>query len=360
MNLKPWHFYIWIASIIVFILFIAGFAKEEMPPASRTFAVFYKQKPHSSKLFEPFVCKGKTVFACTVKYLYYLRYLPIRRIGQYQYKFSFPVPAVLRGIADSYEWNSQNPIILGAISQYLEVSGRLSDGEYAKPQINGTLLSELEKSAVNREFNPHKWKWVLIKQSAKGEKTELYENGRKFFSSPVNTGEFATTPDGTWYVYLRFHSTAMSGLSPTRVSRKVYESLKLKHPNMVGCLDGHTVKWIKYDDSDIKYVDFFNGGIALHYIYRLRYGFPQSAGCVELSRRNAKFLYENIGYGTIVTVAGIIKPRPLKKHRSKSTADGTCVQPRRLSKPGRSGASIKAKRVPMATMVNAKAKQDKK
>ncbi|MHB1662128.1 MAG: L,D-transpeptidase [bacterium] len=330
MKLKPWHFYIWIASALVSILLIAGFAKEVPPLASKISAAYDKTNPAaSSKPFKPFACKGKTVFACTVKYLHYLRYLPISRTGAHRYEFSFPVSKVLLNSADSYAWNSQNPFVLGAVEQYLEVSGKLKDGEHIKPEINRTLLSRLEKSAANGEFDPNPWKWVLVRQAMKGESVELYENGRKVFSSPANTGEFATTPDGTWYIFLRFRDTTMSGLSPARISLKVYKSLKLKHPKAVGCLDGHPVKWVAYDDSGIKYVDYFNGGIALHYIFRPRYGFPQSAGCVELPHRDAKFLHKNIGYGTIVTVSGIAEHAATKKHGDTNADSEACTLPTR-------------------------------
>ncbi|MCL4321185.1 MAG: L,D-transpeptidase [Deltaproteobacteria bacterium] len=337
MYLKTRHFYIWVISIvIIFILLIAGFT-QYLSSIHKASAISDKSKSKSAaalsdKYSGPLKCGGKAVFSCTVKYLHYLHYLPISHAGKYGYEFSFPVPEVLQKVADSYTWNSRNPFILGAITQYLEASGRLRDGEYANPQINAKLLSELKKSAANGEFDPYPWKWVLVRQAIKGEMVELYENGREVFSSPANTGEFATTPDGTWYVFLRFRKTAMSGLSPSRISLKVYESLKSKDPRMVGCLDGHPVKWVAYKDSGIKYVDYFDGGIALHYISRPRYGFPQSAGCVELPYSNAKFLHKNIGYGTIVTVSGVAGQAAAKR-RNGANAQDACSQPSPKVKP---------------------------
>ncbi len=334
MKFKSRYFYISAAAFIV-ISAAAGFA--EYLSYARTYArktprIVRKLKPAGlmprPRSFKPFNCKGATVFACAVKYLHYLHYLPVSRTGKRLYEFSFPAPRILKSIADSYAWNPQNPFVLGAAVQYLEVSGKLRDGDNARPEINAALLSELKKSAANKEFDPYPWKWVLVRQAMKGEKVELYENGRRVFSSPANTGEFATTPEGTWYVYLRFHSTTMSGLSPSRISSKVYKSLKSKHPSSVGCLDGHPVKWVAYDDSGIKYVDYFNGGMALHYIFRLRYGFPQSAGCVELPRVGAKFLHKNIGYGTIVTVYGVAESAAAKKSDgADASAADACIKP---------------------------------
>ena len=326
MRLKTRYIYISIAFISVFILAAAGFIKY-LPSAAKTSALSKKPKPelsqyNASKPLVLPICKGKTLFACTVKYLQYLRYLPVSSDGPGKYKFSFPVPDILHRVADSYGWNPQNPFILGAAAQYLKESGKIRGGEYAKPQIDVALLSELKESAAKGEFDPHPWKWVLVRQADKNETVELYENGREIFSSPVNTGEFATTPDGTWYVFLRFHDTTMSGLSPKRISMKIYESLKAKHPGTVGCLDGHPIKWVAYDDSGIKYVDYFNKGIALHYIPRARYGFPQSAGCIEIPEQNARFLHKNIGYGTIVTVIGSAGNAAAKKHDSGKASDG--------------------------------------
>ena len=334
MGLKTRYIYIIIAFISIFILVAAGFMKY-LPSAAKTSAL--SEKPgavlpelseyNSPKPLSPPICKGKTVFACTVKYLQYLRYLPVSSAGPDKYEFSFPVPDILHRVADSYVWNPQNPFVLGAAVQYLEASGKLHDGEYARPQIDGALLAELKESAAKGKFNPHPWKWVLVRQAEKGEIVELYENGKEIFSSPANTGEFATTPDGTWYVFLRFHDTTMSGLSPKRISMKIYESLKAKHPGMVGCLDGHPIKWVAYDDSGIKYVDYFNKGIALHYILRARYGFPQSAGCIEIPKHNARFLHKNIGYGTIVTVTGSAGNAAAKKRRAGKTSAGkSCTE----------------------------------
>ena len=344
MKFKARYFYILAASaIIILILFTAAIEKYMPSSSSKTSAFLDKLKSAAALSGESsghLGCKSTAEFPCIVKYLHYLRYLPVSvsPSGKYGYEFSFPVPKALQKTADSYKWNPQNPFILGAITQYLEASGMLHDGEYAKPQINGRLLSELKKSAAKGELDPYPWKWILVRQAAKGEMVELYENGRKVFSSPANTGEFATTPDGTWYVFLRFHSTAMSGLSPSRISMKVYESLKLKHPRMVGCLDGHPVKWIAYNDYGIKYADYFNGGIGLHYIARTHYGFPQSAGCVELPYDNARFLHKNIGYGTIVTVLGTTGPAATKQ-RSGAAASGACTQAKVQAKPAKSASA---------------------
>ncbi len=279
-----------------------------------------KKKIYKPDMSKPINCLNLNIFECTIKYLQYLRYLPISVTAEDKYKFSFPIPKNLGNIVDSYKWNEQNPFIIGAAAKYLNESGRIKDGEYDRPEINNKFLFELEKSAEKDEFNKQPWDWVLVRQAKTGEKAELYENGRKVFSFPVNTGVLGLTPDGTWYIFLRLPHTTMIGLFPVRISKKAYASLKLKHPKKIKCLDGHPVEMVPYADSGIKYVDYFNKGIALHYMPRKSYGFPQSAGCIELPKQYALLLYKHpgYGYGTIVTVTGFTVSKPKEKQIKKT------------------------------------------
>jgi hypothetical protein len=41
----------------------------------------------------------------------------------------------------------------------------------------------------------------------------------------------------------------------------------------------------------------------VHYFDRGSYGYPQSLGCVELPWNSAKFIWDYLTYGTLVTVA---------------------------------------------------------
>ncbi len=333
MKFNPRYIYVVLGVLIVSGLLVAG-AAGFLPYVPEKLSIPGKPVTTSSNPYEAARCKGgKTVFDCTVKYLQYLRYLPIYQTSSYQYKYAFPMPEDLQNIAGSYPWNPQNPFILGAIEQYLQVSGRLSDGKYLKPQITTALLSELKESAAKKEYDPLPFKWVIIRQAMKNEEVSLYENGRKVFSSPANTGEYSTTSDGTFFVYLRYDSTTMSGLSPARIPENVFKEMLNKNPKSVGCLNGHPVKWVPYSDSGILYVDYFNKSEALHYIYRAHYGFPQSAGCVELPLKKAKFLHENIGYGTMVTVSGITEPPVATKPGTSSLE--ACLLPQSKPKPGK-------------------------
>jgi hypothetical protein len=143
-----------------------------------------KKKIYKPDLAKPLDCTNLNAFLCAVKYLQYLKYLPIYLTSDGKYEFSFPLPNNLKKIAYSYGWNEQNPLIIGAIAKYLYESGRIKDGEYDGPEINNKLLCELEKSAEKKQFDKQPWDWILVKQSKTNEKAELYENGRIIFSFP--------------------------------------------------------------------------------------------------------------------------------------------------------------------------------
>ena len=93
----------------------------------------------------------------------------------------------------------------------------------------------------------------------------------------ANTGvATAGTADGTYPVYLRYQVNWMNGKNP----------------------DG-----TKYHDL-VYWISYFNGGDAVHYFERPGYGYYQSLGCVELPYKAAKFIYDYLTYGTLVTVTG--------------------------------------------------------
>jgi lipoprotein-anchoring transpeptidase ErfK/SrfK len=111
------------------------------------------------------------------------------------------------------------------------------------------------------------------------ENLTLYNNGAPQYTNiPVNTGApGADTADGTYPVFEHVTSSVMKGTNP----------------------DGTT-----YDDPDVPWASFFNGGDALHGFVRAQYGFPQSNGCVEMTVANAGTLWPLTPIGTLVTVVG--------------------------------------------------------
>jgi lipoprotein-anchoring transpeptidase ErfK/SrfK len=85
----------------------------------------------------------------------------------------------------------------------------------------------------------------------------------------------AETAQGTFPIFSRFTSTTMTGTNP----------------------DGS-----KYSDPGVPWVNYFNGGDAVHGFPRGSYGTPQSDGCVELPIETAHTVYGMLAIGDIVVV----------------------------------------------------------
>jgi hypothetical protein len=166
---------------------------------------------------------------------------------------------------------TSNTITTGAVMYYQNKENMKTDG-VAGPAVWAALLRDVGAGTVNTA--PYNYVYVSLKIP---ETTTVYSNGNAVYSSPANTGvSGAETAAGTFPVYLRYTTTTMSGTN----------------------LDGS-----KYNDPDIPWVSYFNGGDALHGFIRSSYGTPQSLGCVEMPFDNAKVIYPMTPIGTLVTVA---------------------------------------------------------
>jgi lipoprotein-anchoring transpeptidase ErfK/SrfK len=107
---------------------------------------------------------------------------------------------------------------------------------------------------------------------------EVHRGNRIALKSAVNTGvSGAPTQNGVFAIYERFVSTTMSGTNP----------------------DGS-----HYSDPGVPWVNYFNGGDAVHGFNRASYGFPQSDGCVELPPATAAVVFKMLAIGDIVIVSG--------------------------------------------------------
>ncbi len=132
-----------------------------------------------------------------------------------------------------------------------------------------------------QEDAPKPFVWVYVRKGTPETLSIWRYNAEKNRSkwvlrSLTNTGvPGANTPNGTWAVYARFPSTRMTGCF----------------------LHGEC-----YNDPDVRFVNYFWDGRAVHYFPRLAYGFRQSNGCVELPLKAAQRAYGLIHIGTPVTV----------------------------------------------------------
>ncbi len=123
--------------------------------------------------------------------------------------------------------------------------------------------------------NPRPYTWVSVSE-ALPETLEVHRGKRVALSTPANTGVAgAETEQGIFPVYARYVSTTMVGTDP----------------------DG-----VHYVAPDVPWVNYFNGGDAVHGYPRASYGFPQSNGCVELPIETAAAVYPMLQIGDIVWV----------------------------------------------------------
>ena len=262
-------------------------------------------------------------FQRAVRHLQSLGYLPITHAfihGQNHARirhdaFLWPVPVDLQKTADEYAWNAQNPFIRGAVIQFERENGILGAKGTSKGRLHKAVIAAVLSTKAKPD--PWAWKWVLV---AKADGTNAPErlhvwtsSGGWIWRARVNTGVLGATPNGTWPIVQRLPSATMRGVFPVPVSRTAYAALKgdqvpqwagsaLMRPAR-GLVNGHPVRWQPYSDPGIKWVNYFDAGIGIHYYPRAAYGFPQSAGCVEEPLEPARITYGLLHYGVPVTVS---------------------------------------------------------
>jgi lipoprotein-anchoring transpeptidase ErfK/SrfK len=134
----------------------------------------------------------------------------------------------------------------------------------------------LLKAAEHDQRNPSPYTFVTVSESIP-ETLEVHRGSHVVLSTPANTGVAgAETAQGIFPIFSRFTSTTMTGTNP----------------------DGS-----KYSDPGVPWVNYFNGGDAVHGFPRGSYGTPQSNGCVELPIGTAQTVYGMLKIGDIVEVS---------------------------------------------------------
>jgi len=134
---------------------------------------------------------------------------------------------------------------------------------------------------------PFRFTWVSVSKNNPAETVTIWQRDRQrdvwhiALRSLVNTGIDHATPDGSWPIFWRLKSARMKGVTPTG---------------------------FHYDVRSVPWVNYFHGNDALHGYTRVSYGFPQSAGCVELPVPHAKQAFKLLHDGAVVTVSGHWNP----------------------------------------------------
>ncbi len=146
------------------------------------------------------------------------------------------------------------------------------------------VWTDLLNAVAAQKTDPNPYVYVLVNKM-QPENLTLYKDGASALSGIlVNTGApGADTTDGTFAVFEHVRFSDMKGTNP----------------------DGS-----KYNDPNVPYASYFNGGDALHGFIRAQYGYPQSNGCVEMSYANAAQVWPLTPIGTLVTVEGPAEPGP--------------------------------------------------
>jgi lipoprotein-anchoring transpeptidase ErfK/SrfK len=185
-------------------------------------------------------------------------------------------PASLRA-----QWQPGSPtvVVQGALMAFMAATessynGYTADDETVSQLTDASWQALLSAAAAN-QADPEPYSYVYVSETLP-ETLNLWENGRTALTAPANTGipGYATAL-GTYPIYVRYTVNTMSGTNP----------------------DGS-----HYDDT-VYWINYFNGGDAVHGFVRGSYGYPQSLGCVELPIPTAHAAFGHLAIGDLVTVA---------------------------------------------------------
>lgn len=185
-------------------------------------------------------------------------------------RFRWAFPDVPPSLAALWAPGAYAAMTEGAVMDLESTEGLPVDDSYGEG-----VLSLAVEARLDGRTDPKPYSYIHVSEN-RPETLTLYLNGRKVLTSLANTGIDDATPIGTWPVYLR---------------------------NAVQTLVGTYPNGVPYDIPGVRDINYFDGNDAVHAFVRAHYGFPQSAGCVELPPAAAAVVWNDIGYGTLVTVA---------------------------------------------------------
>ncbi len=226
-----------------------------------------------------------------------LGYLPVAWDGQSFYYPEATVPAPLLAM---FAPGQQTPLVTGALETFEEDHG-LPISPAAGPAVFKALAADI---AAGRSA-PQAYAYAFV-DTQLPERITIWSPAGILTQSFANTGTpGATTAPGTYPVYLRLTFQVMRG------------------KNLSGTPYADPVHWI----------DYFNGGDAVHGFYRAAYGFPQSLGCVEVPLSAAQRIYDELQIGSLVTVAS--QPFSLSPAPGPLLAAGLAETAQRAPQPGR-------------------------
>ncbi len=187
--------------------------------------------------------------------------------------FSWRWAGLPSALTAQWTQGTMNEITKAAIEAFETQNGIGVDG-IAGPTVWTNLINDV----INDKPDATPYVYVLVNKVVPQSLT-LWNNGvAQYAGIPINSGApGADTTDGTYAVFEHVRYSEMKGTN----------------------VDGST-----YDDPNVPYASYFNGGDALHGFIRASYGSPQSNGCVEMSYADAALVWPLTPIGTLVTVEG--------------------------------------------------------
>ncbi len=265
------------------------------PPSGHTLA---GSSPATSASSSPATSAGARTATFTTPPISLLRAQQIlARLGYLPVTFSSTAPAPATAAAETAFGYDPPPGTFTWRSASLQATlGPLWVPGQATTVTTGALMAFQadHQLSVDGIFGPQTWAALVQADLADHEPPKPYTtvvanlnapetltvevDGNPVLTSPVNSGiAGARTPAGTFPIFERLPSTTMRGTMPDGVS---------------------------YVDPNIRWVNYFYEGDAIHGFVRAAYGFPQSNGCLELPVATAQKVYGLLHLGDLVTVAG--------------------------------------------------------
>ncbi len=191
-----------------------------------------------------------------------------------RYAFGPPAARLVADVSDApgLRYGSLDPTTRGALMVFQDDHGLSPTGLPDRSTWASLLAAETLGHGDRLPYT-----FVTVSESVP-ETLEVHRGRHVVLTTPANTGVAgAATELGTFPIYARYVSTTMTGTNP----------------------DGS-----HYSDPGVPWVNYFNGGDAVHGFPRASYGFPQSNGCVELPIGTAAQVYPLLAIGDLVIVSG--------------------------------------------------------
>jgi lipoprotein-anchoring transpeptidase ErfK/SrfK len=187
--------------------------------------------------------------------------------------FSWRWPNLPSQLTSLWVQGGANEITTAAVEAF-ETQNDLGVDGIAGPAVWTALIND----TINGKTDSTPYVYVLVNKALPENLTLWNDGDAQYVGVPVNTGApGADTTDGSFAVFEHVRYSDMKGTNP----------------------DGST-----YNDPNVPYASYFNGGDALHGFVRSSYGSPQSNGCVEMTYADAALVWPLTPIGTLVTVIG--------------------------------------------------------